>query len=88
MQLTNTLSLIFIALTSFASAGAHEKCLEKAPSVVKAIEVFCSKRDLMVPSNYAMSGATDSLPPRRFVQITGPCKPKQWIPPKYCKSQL
>ncbi|KAK3722517.1 hypothetical protein LTR37_002509 [Vermiconidia calcicola] len=92
MKLTTTALLALTA--AFASADPSletranqdmKHCMEKAPNVHKAIEKFCKKTDMVVPSNYAHMGETVG---NTFIQIMGPCDPPQWVPQQACWSQF
>ncbi|KAK5005910.1 hypothetical protein LTR28_007115, partial [Elasticomyces elasticus] len=64
MQLLNLLPILALATGTFASPSAppldygpcHQKMLGGSTHVVQAINDFCSKRDITVPSTYAWTG--------------------------------
>ncbi|RMY70478.1 hypothetical protein D0863_05745 [Hortaea werneckii] len=93
MKLTiPTLLLALLAATEVTAASNRDICLTKNRNVVEAVNAFCnSKRNIVVPSAYAKAGgtaATKNGPRAIKVSIGGNCKPPQWVPQKYCKSQF
>lgn len=78
-----------LALASMATAWTDYKwavkCGQKNPSVNTAIQQFCSKGDIVVPSDYAKWGKSVN---GWHVSITGNCNPPQWVPREWCQKQL
>lgn len=56
MKLLSILFFALLGIIGFASAGDKERCAAERPEVYKAINAFCPKRDLVVPSKYAVNG--------------------------------
>ncbi|KAK5109684.1 hypothetical protein LTR62_006806 [Meristemomyces frigidus] len=54
-------------------------------NAVAAIQQFCAKTDMVVPSDYASTGATHGGA-RAF--ITSKCNPPQWVPAYWCEAQF
>ncbi|KXT12646.1 hypothetical protein AC579_4211 [Pseudocercospora musae] len=86
------LALFALAIPQLASAGGVKIspgsfCKGKNPAVFEAINKFCSKTNLVVGSTYSRNGVKSN---NRLatVRINGDCKPAQWVPQKYCKSQF
>ncbi|KAI7230859.1 hypothetical protein KC330_g6709 [Hortaea werneckii] len=93
MKLTlPTLLLALLAATQVTAATNRDICWSKNRNVVEAVDAFCnSKSNIVVPSDYAKKGGmakkrTGSRAAK--VSIGGNCKPPQWVPQKYCKSQF
>ncbi|KAK8215078.1 hypothetical protein M8818_002088 [Zalaria obscura] len=88
MKLTAITSTLII-LAPVAMASDISVCQSKSLQIVAAIEKFCSKTNMVVPSWYAHVGATVG---DRSVWIEGAphqtCNPPQWVPQEYCRSQL
>ena len=86
------LILTSATLTSARTNTENElECTKRSPSIMYAIGRFCQKNDLVVPSDYAVTGAhgTYNDPHTRTkVYITGSCKPPQWVPQEFCFSQF
>lgn len=83
------LSLSALALASGPSDAENiAKCHKRNPDILKAIHDFCNKPagdTIMVPSPYADAGTTVG---KAHVSVTGDCKPKQWLPRKWCLLQF
>ncbi|TKA27180.1 hypothetical protein B0A50_04517 [Salinomyces thailandicus] len=90
MKLSITALLLTALAATEVSATHQEKCQKKNGHVVQAIQQFCGKTNLVVPSNYAVLGAHVGTggPQDTRVYITGTCSPAQWVPQKYCLSQF
>lgn len=95
-----TLSILALfACVSFTSAATpfqnQVKCGKRFPMISFAIDTFCkhsvdyAKGGFVVPSPYAKSGfGTTGIRNNRFiVKIESRCQP-QWLPYKWCVSQL
>lgn len=61
------------------------KCGRKNPAVNTAIQRFCAKGDIVVPSEYANRGKSHN---GFHVAISGSCNPPQWVPTQWCRVQL
>ncbi|KAK4995998.1 hypothetical protein LTR66_004291 [Elasticomyces elasticus] len=107
MQLLNLLPILALATGTFASPSAppldygpcHQKMLGGSTHVVQAINDFCSKRDITVPSTYAWTGVkrgtewAGNLPGKHLgtsrVRIDGFCSNgHSWVPQYWCKKQF
>ena len=86
MVAAGTIAGTIAALTG-ALANNHDECSRIHPRVLNAIDTFCKKTDIVIPSWYGNAGAVDK-DDVFWVGITGKCKPAQWVPQKYCKSQF
>lgn len=71
MKLFSLLTLAFT--TAVVGESPIGKCsIVKYPGVVNAIDKFCSRQDITVPSNYAGKGADSGFPwPKAHVEIDG-----------------
>lgn len=58
---------------------------EGGAAIMTAINRFCAKTDMVVPSPYANNGVTVN---GWTVRIKGSCKPAQWVPSYWCTTQL
>ncbi|KAK4901819.1 hypothetical protein LTS10_011306 [Elasticomyces elasticus] len=78
-----------LAATAMAKTD-QQKCQHKNGHAVQAIQRFCQKTDMVIPSDYARNGAHVGTggPHDTRVHIDGSCNPWQWVPQKYCLSQL
>lgn len=87
MKLTTFLpALAFVASATAASDYENAmKCGKKNPEINSAIEQFCRKGNMIVPSKYAGEGHTYG---GIHVAIHGTCEPQQWVPPEYCNLQF
>lgn len=78
-----------LALASTATAVSDYewsvKCGRKNPNVNTAIQKFCSKGNIVVPSEYAKWGKSHN---GFHVAISGNCNPPQWVPQDWCRYQL
>ncbi|KAK3713744.1 hypothetical protein LTR37_008230 [Vermiconidia calcicola] len=79
----NIISGLFLALVATVSAATPgaTTCLIRHPGIYTAIQDFCNKGNIMVPSKYALSGKKHG---GMYINISGNCKPKQWVPRKWC----
>ena len=82
----------FLLLASLAASTSADndwnnavKCAQKNPDINTAIDKFCSKGNIMVPSKYARLGKGHN---GVHVKVYGKCSPAQWIPPNFCRSQF
>ncbi|EME45020.1 hypothetical protein DOTSEDRAFT_33622 [Dothistroma septosporum NZE10] len=84
------MKLVSLVTLAFATVTYAGKCsIVNYPGVVNAIDRFCAKQDMTVPSNYAAAGKNSGFPwPAAHVQINGNCGPAQWVPQKYCITQF
>ncbi|KAM3415186.1 hypothetical protein BST61_g10306 [Cercospora zeina] len=86
--------LLFLAFTAIlgttlAAVRPDEiQCSIKNQYVVDAINRFCSKTNMVVPSDYSKAGVKSNPFPYAWVAINGKCNPPQWVPSKICKSQF
>ena len=79
--LLTTLATADVMSNDWANSGT---CGAKNPSTNTAIEQFCSKGDIVVPSDYASNGVNvDGV----VVKVTGQCG-YQWLPPAWCRAQF
>lgn len=82
-------ALALMAGTTYATD--QQTCQKKNGNVPKAIEKFCNNvHGTVVPSAWGdkgchVGGGGDK---DTHVKIEAECTPPQWIPQKYCKSQL
>ncbi|GAB1740503.1 hypothetical protein NU219Hw_g5606t1 [Hortaea werneckii] len=86
-----TLLVALLAATEVTAKTNRDICWGKNSNVVQAIDAFCSKGNIVVPSPYAKKGgsARKKAGTRAAkVAVTGSCNPPQWVPQKYCKSQF
>ncbi|KAK3723722.1 hypothetical protein LTR37_001603 [Vermiconidia calcicola] len=91
MKLLSLIAALAFATTTLAgdpmandwkNAG---ECAQHSPDINAAIDDFCNKGDIMVPSKYARNGKTSGS---AHVSIKGSCSPKQWVPKTYCQAQF
>ena len=71
----------------------YDRCMSNNLAFVKAIEGFCKRpgsKPIHVPSKYATGGAAYRIKKGFAVwaRVEGRCKPKQWLPRKYCLEQF
>jgi hypothetical protein len=87
MKLPSTLILLtsLAAITSANDWANAVNCAQKNPDINTAIDAFCSKGNIVVPSKYARQGKGHN---GMHVKVYGKCSPAQWIPPTYCRSQF
>lgn len=85
MRTTEILALAITALAAPSLATNAQNCAAKNPNINRAIAAFCNKDNLMVPTQYSENGVRVG---NVAVSIQGTCKPAQWVPEKYCKSQF
>jgi len=88
MHFLPTLLAAFTATTALASSNPYPDgaaCLVKHPNIYTAIQDFCSKDNMVVPSTYANAGKSHG---GKWVGIRGNCSPPQWVPSYYCTTQL
>ncbi|KAI5357290.1 hypothetical protein Slin15195_G115020 [Septoria linicola] len=81
--------LAFLALIGFAVAIEGPRsvaCGRKNKYVVQAVNDFCKKKNIVVPSDYAGSGSRVNYFALPF--ISGTCNPPQWVPSHICKAQF
>lgn len=83
MQLTPTILLAMMA--AFGAADDSFSCQQRHPQYWNAINKFCAKTDIVVPTNYSERGKGVNAH-RAF--ITGNCNPKQWVPSDVCRGQF
>ncbi|KAK4992235.1 hypothetical protein LTR50_001214 [Elasticomyces elasticus] len=107
MQLLNLIPILALATGTFASPSVpppdygpcHQKMLGGSTHVVQAINDFCSKRDITVPSSYAWTGVkrgtewAGNIPGKHLgtsrVRIDGFCSNgHSWVPQYWCKKQF
>ncbi|TKA34317.1 hypothetical protein B0A50_00297 [Salinomyces thailandicus] len=88
MKLIAQVLFAFLAVVGFASADDKSVCAGKNKHVMNAIDRFCQKTDIVVPSGYANSGKMSNNGGKALVTISGGCKPPMWVPSKYCYSQM
>lgn len=92
MKLIGTTTFVLTALlaTSTLALTDQQECQHKNGHAVQAIQQFCAKTNIVVPSTYAANGAHVGTngPHDTRVSITGVCSPAQWVPQKYCLSQF
>lgn len=77
---------LLLAISSLAAADNQQFCSTHHPFIYGAINQFCSKTDMVVPSKYATDGVKASN--GAYVKITGNCSPAQWVPSYWCTEQL
>lgn len=78
MKLASVLAAALAFSAPAVEAVSHyDKCAHKSAEVIKAIDRFCSKKNIVVPSGYALGGHTIA---NAYVNIVGDCHPKQWVP--------
>ena len=96
--------LALLALITLATAASNWenaiKCGKRFPEINSAFEAFCryprngdvksSQGGMMIPSPWAQEGVGHTgLRGNKFsVRIESSCSPAQWLPYKYCISQL
>jgi len=88
MKLIAPLLAAFMAFTSGVTADSYPDgaaCLVNHPNLYTAINQFCAKNDIVIPSAYANAGSSHN---GKWVGVRGTCNPKQWLPQQYCVSQL
>lgn len=80
--------MAFIAMASadvmgndWSNAG---KCASKNADANAAIEAFCSKGDIIIPSDYAKNGVNVG---GMVAKVNGDCG-WQWLPPVWCRAQF
>nr|OQO32572.1 hypothetical protein B0A51_00136 [Rachicladosporium sp. CCFEE 5018] len=81
---------LIAAFAVFVSADNSQRCSQKNPNVVNAIGRFCQKGDMVINSLYAWQGSISNYRNdwKAHVWIRGTCNPPQWVPQKYCFSQM
>lgn len=85
MHLTTLLTLALTATLTTAKTN-EQICASKAGSdFVGAINAFCDKTNIVVPSPYGNAGKVVG---NAKVRITGKCKPAQWVPSYWCRVQM
>ncbi|GIZ49888.1 hypothetical protein CKM354_001290500 [Cercospora kikuchii] len=80
-------SAILVATVTAGLRPDEMACSIKNSYVVDAVNRFCSKYDMVAPSDYSSAG-TKSSPPYAWVAINGNCNPPQWVPADICKAQF
>jgi len=88
MKFIATILAAIMAFAALATADSYPfgaQCLTNHPNIYTAINLFCTKKDMVVPSSYTNAGKSHN---GKWVGIRGTCKPKQWVPQHYCVSQL
>lgn len=87
MRISNILPALALASTVSAWSDYENavRCGKKSPDMNKAIEWFCNKGDITVPSLFAKRGYARN---GAHVAISGNCKPPQWVPKQYCMTQF
>jgi len=78
-------TMAFTTTTMADSYPDGAACLISRPNLYTAINNFCTKNNMVVPSSYANAGKSHN---GKWVGIRGTCKPAQWVPQHYCISQL
>ncbi|KAK5173302.1 uncharacterized protein LTR77_001983 [Saxophila tyrrhenica] len=92
MQLFSLFTTLLVAVSATSVHGDAMSndwenagvCGSKNANANAAIEAFCSKGDIVVPSKYAQDGARRG---NMHARITGNCG-GQWIPPEWCRAQF
>ncbi|KAK3109872.1 hypothetical protein LTR53_016418 [Teratosphaeriaceae sp. CCFEE 6253] len=87
MQFTTSMIALLGLAASSNALSDMQLCAAKNQGGMNAIGRFCQKTDMVAPSKYASDGMW-SPDLRTHVAISGNCNPPQWIPEKYCYSQL
>ncbi|KAI7088669.1 hypothetical protein KC356_g3099 [Hortaea werneckii] len=92
------LLVALLAATEVTAISDHVVCYTKNDFAIDAIHAFCSKGNIVVPSDYARKGGVARKSGKSkggrdwalftSVSINGNCKPAQWVPQKYCMSQF
>ncbi|SMR57982.1 unnamed protein product [Zymoseptoria tritici ST99CH_1A5] len=86
MRLTSTTAATILAYASYVEAQNGIQCHARNPGVNGAISDFCSKKDIVVPSDYATRGKQNMY---ALVNIDGGrCNPPAWVPQNYCNIQM
>lgn len=87
MRISAIVPTLVLASTATAISDFQwaAKCGAKNPHVNTAIQKFCGKNDIVVPSNYANIGKVHE---GFHVAIGGRCIPPQWVPSDWCYYQL
>lgn len=79
--------LPLLAYAALVAADSKSACAAKNHNLMIAIDDFCGKSNLVVPSAYAKKGKL-GLDQHTHISISGNCKPAQWVPSKYCHAQF
>jgi len=88
MKLT-TLSTLALAAAGLVSADNAALCAAKNAGLMTAIDKFCAKTNMVVPSTYTgHDGGAQSPDKHTKIWIDGYCTPPQWIPQQYYYSQF
>ncbi|KAF2206465.1 hypothetical protein CERZMDRAFT_89295 [Cercospora zeae-maydis SCOH1-5] len=88
MQHLLRLALSALLTLTLATKPDEIQCSLKNQYVVDAVNRFCSKTNMVAPSEYSSAGVKSNPFPYAWVAINGNCNPPQWVPSQICKAQF